>query len=56
MANWEEALARAKLARAICLLIEEEGLTHAEVARRLGVDLPKVSGLLPLESTSCVPV
>ena len=44
--NPEEALAKAKLARAICLLVEGEGLTQLEVAHRLGVDQPKVSALL----------
>lgn len=42
----EEALAKAQLARAICLLIENEGLSQNAVARRLGVDQPKVSALV----------
>jgi predicted XRE-type DNA-binding protein len=44
--NPDEALAKAQLARAICLLIEGEGLTQRAVAERLGVDQPKVSALL----------
>jgi predicted XRE-type DNA-binding protein len=42
----QEALAKAQLARAICLLIEKEGLTQEAVAERLGVDQPKVSALV----------
>ena len=42
----DEALAKAKLARAICLLIEKEGLTQRAVAQRLGIDQPKVSALV----------
>lgn len=42
----EEALAKAKLARAICLLIEAESLTQKAVAQRLGIDQPKVSALM----------
>lgn len=44
--NPAEALAKAQLARAICLLIESEGLTQQAVAQRLGVDQPKVSALV----------
>ncbi len=44
--NPEEALAKAQLARAICLLIEKESLSQKEVAQRLGVDQPKVSALV----------
>ena len=46
VAHPEDALAKAQLARAICLLIESEGLTQQAVARRLGVDQPKVSALV----------
>jgi predicted XRE-type DNA-binding protein len=42
----EEALAKAQLARAICLLIEKEGLTQRAVAQRLRIDQPKVSALV----------
>ena len=42
----EEALAKAQLARAICLLIEKEGLTQKAVAERLHIDQPKVSALV----------
>jgi len=42
----EEALAKAQLARAICLLIEKEGLTQKAIAMRLGIDQPKVSALV----------
>jgi len=42
----EEALAKAQLARAICLLIEKEGLTQRAIAARLGIDQPKVSALV----------
>lgn len=42
----EQALAKAKLARAICLLVEDEGLDQRAVAARLGIDQPKVSALL----------
>jgi predicted XRE-type DNA-binding protein len=44
--NPEEALAKAQLARAICLLDEKEGLTQTALAARLGIDQPKVSALL----------
>jgi predicted XRE-type DNA-binding protein len=46
VAHPEEALAKAQLARAICLLIEKEGLTQRAVAERLGIDQPKVSALV----------
>lgn len=42
----EEALAKAKLARALCMLIEQEGLTQSAAARRLHLDQPKVSALV----------
>jgi predicted XRE-type DNA-binding protein len=44
--NPEEALAKAQLARAICLLIEGEGLTQEAISERLGIDQPKVSALV----------
>ncbi|MEI8196827.1 MAG: helix-turn-helix transcriptional regulator [Phycisphaerae bacterium] len=46
VANPEEALAKAQLARAICLLVEKEGLTQQALAQRLGIDQPKVSALV----------
>lgn len=46
VANPEKALAKAKLARAICLLIEKEGLTQKAAAERLGIDQPKISALV----------
>jgi predicted XRE-type DNA-binding protein len=42
----EQALAKAKLARALCVLIEKEGLSQSAAARRLGIDQPKVSALV----------
>jgi predicted XRE-type DNA-binding protein len=42
----EEALAKTQIARAICLLIEKEGLTQRAIAKRLGIDQPKVSALV----------
>lgn len=42
----ETALAKVQLARAICRLIEGEGLTQKAAAARLGIDQPKVSALL----------
>jgi predicted XRE-type DNA-binding protein len=44
--NPQDALAKAQLARAICLLVEGEGLTQKAIAERLGIDQPKVSALL----------
>ena len=46
VAHPREALAKAQLARTICLLIEKEGLTQAAIAERLGIDQPKVSALV----------
>ena len=46
VANPQEALAKAQLARAICLLVEKEGLTQRAIAERLGIDQPKVSALV----------
>jgi predicted XRE-type DNA-binding protein len=46
IANPQEALAKAQLARAICLLIEKEGLSQRVIAQRLGIDQPKVSALV----------
>jgi predicted XRE-type DNA-binding protein len=42
----EEALAKAELARRICQLVRERGLTQVEAARALGLDQPKVSALM----------
>lgn len=44
--NPEEALAKAQLARTICLLVEKERLTQRQIAARLGIDQPKVSALV----------
>ncbi len=41
----DEAMAKAKLARQIGLIIARDGLTQAQVAERLGIDQPKVSAL-----------
>jgi predicted XRE-type DNA-binding protein len=41
----DEALAKAKLAYQIGVLIESAGLTQAQAAKRLGIDQPKVSAL-----------
>ena len=46
VAHPEEALAKAKIARAICNLTESEGTTQTELAQRLGLDQPAVSRLL----------
>lgn len=46
VANPDQALAKAQLARAICLIVEQEGLTARALAQRLGIDQPKVSALL----------
>lgn len=46
VANPDEALAKAELARQIGLIIQREGLTQARVAARLGIDQPKVSALM----------
>lgn len=46
VANPQEAQAKAQLARAICLLVEGEGLTQKAIAERLGIDQPKVSALM----------
>jgi predicted XRE-type DNA-binding protein len=42
----EELLLKAKLVSKISQLIEKKGLTQAEIARRTGLDQPKVSRLL----------
>ncbi|MGN6627726.1 MAG: helix-turn-helix domain-containing protein [Tepidisphaeraceae bacterium] len=44
--NADEHLAKARLARTICDLINEAGLTQKEAAKRLGIDQPKVSSLV----------
>ena len=45
-ADAQERLAKAKLAHAICLIIQSQHLTQAGAAARLGVDQPKVSALV----------
>ena len=42
----EELLLKAKLVAKISQLIEKKGLTQAEIAKRTGLDQPKVSRLL----------
>ena len=42
----EELLLKAKLVTKMSELIEKKGLTQAEIARRTGLDQPKVSRLL----------
>ena len=44
--NPEEALAKAKLARAISVIITRRHLTQTQAASVLGVDQPKVSSLM----------
>jgi len=44
--NAEEALAKAKLARAISVIITRSHLTQTQAAAVLGVDQPKVSSLM----------
>ena len=44
--NPPEALAKAQLARRICALLGERGLTQAQAAAVLGLDQPKVSALM----------
>lgn len=44
--NPEEALAKAKLARAISMIITRRHLTQTQAAVVLGVDQPKVSSLM----------
>ena len=46
VARPQEALAKAQLVRAICQLVEAEGLSQQALAARLGIDQPKVSALL----------
>lgn len=46
LAEPEEALAKAELARAIGTLIAERHLTQVQAAELLGLDQPKVSALL----------
>jgi len=46
IADPEEALAKAELARQIGALLAERGLTQAQAAALLGVDQPKVSALV----------
>lgn len=42
----DEALAKAEVARRICAIITERGLTQERAAAVLGVDQPKVSALM----------
>lgn len=42
----DESLAKAELARRICAILTERGLTQETAAAVLGVDQPKVSALL----------
>jgi predicted XRE-type DNA-binding protein len=42
----ENALAKAKLASAICRVIEQRGLTQTQAAKLLGLDQPKISALV----------
>lgn len=44
--NSEEALAKAELAQKITLLMQAKRLTQVELAKKLGVDQPKVSALV----------
>jgi predicted XRE-type DNA-binding protein len=46
LADPEEALAKAELARQIGALLAERGLTQAQAAALLGIDQPKVSALV----------
>jgi predicted XRE-type DNA-binding protein len=46
IANSEEALAKAKIARVICNLVESRRITQTQLAARLEVDQPAVSRLL----------
>lgn len=42
----EQALAKAELARKICEIITQRGLTQAQAATGLGIDQPKISALM----------
>lgn len=44
--NPEEALAKAKLASAICRVMEKRGLNQTQAAKLLGLDQPKISALV----------
>jgi len=46
IANPQEALAKAELARQISAIVAERGLTQTQAARILGIDQPKVSALM----------
>jgi predicted XRE-type DNA-binding protein len=46
IADPEDALAKAELARAITTLIAERHLTQSQAAELLGIDQPKVSALV----------
>lgn len=42
----DQRLAKANLARQICALIRQAGLTQSQAAARMGIDQPKVSALM----------
>ena len=44
--NSEEGLAKAELAQKITAVMQAKGLTQVELAKKLGVDQPKVSALV----------
>jgi predicted XRE-type DNA-binding protein len=46
VARPDEALAKAKIARVICNLVEADHMTQGQLALRLGIDQPAVSRLL----------
>ena len=46
LANPQEALVKAELARRICQAITERRLTQAKAAQLLGIDQPKISALV----------
>lgn len=46
VADPEDSLLRAKLAKKIASVIEKKGLSQTQIARILGVDQPKVSKLV----------
>lgn len=45
-ADADERLAKANLAHRICTVVEREGLTQTQAAKRMGIDQPKVSMLM----------
>jgi predicted XRE-type DNA-binding protein len=46
LANADEVLAKAQLARAICAAIKERKMSQSHLARLTGIDQPKISNLL----------